>query len=396
VIRTEHPVTPASVQFVLRSLGGHRARWLATVDEAYAEMERITDAAASSIRFETYLLREQGPASSLRAALLRALTRGVAVWVLVDAFGCEDLDEAFLQPLREAGAQIAFFNPKRLLRLSFRNHRKLLVCDGQQAVVGGFNIGPEYAGDGVTQGWCDAGLWINGPVAGDLERSFDAMFGLAPFSAAAIRRFHRATTASSLAPGATPEAILQLSGPGLSHGRLRQALRNDLRQAKDIAIASAYFLPPLRIRRLLYRALRAGGRVRVLLAGKSDVPVAKLAAERLYRRLLLRRVQIHEYQPQVLHAKLVITDDIVHVGSCNLDRRSLHINYELLLRLQWPEIAADARSWFEQALSHANAVEAKRWSSRRSLWRKALSRIAYLLLARIDPLLARRRFRAIS
>ena len=89
-------------------------------------------------------------------------------------------------------------------------------------------------------------------------------------------------------------------------------------------------------------------------------------------------------------------DDIVCVGSCNLDRRSLHINYELLLRLHWPELAADARSWFEHALKHSVAVDPRDWSRRRSFMQRLWSRFAYLLLARIDPLVASRRFRAIS
>jgi cardiolipin synthase A/B len=380
--------------FPERQLGAHRARWLATVDSAYAQMERCIDSAATIIRLETYLLRAQGPAGPLRAALLRARTRGVQVRMMVDAFGSEDLRDDFLLPLREAGAQVVVFNPKRLLRLSFRNHRKLLVCDGQQAIVGGFNIGPEYAGDGVQRGWCDTGVHIQGPIAVALEHSFDAMFDLAPFTARAIHRFrHRMHRTAPPADGAV---TLLTSGPALPRSRLHKYLRHDLGVAREVAIASAYFLPSLRMRRLLYRIARQGGRVRILLAGRSDVPVAKLAGERLYQRLLRRHIHIHEYQPQVLHAKLVVMDDLVYVGSCNLDRRSLHINHELLLRLHWPELAADARHWFEQALAHAPAVEARSWPQGRSLWRRLLVRLAYLLLARVDPLVARRGFRSIS
>jgi cardiolipin synthase A/B len=392
-----HPAH-ANLHFPEHVLGAHRARWLATVDEAYAEMERRIDAATTSVRLETYLLREAGPAHWLANALLRARARGVRVRLLIDAFGSEDLRPGYLQPLRAAGVQVALFNPKRLLRLSFRNHRKLLACDGAHAVVGGFNIGPEYAGDGVQHGWCDTGLCIAGPIVHQLEQSFDAMYNLAPFSARSIRRFrHVMRRRLQHRAGAAAEPVrLLLSGPALPFGLLRRALRHDLGQARQIAIASAYFLPSQRLRRLLYRAARPGGRVRVLLAGHSDVPIARLAAEVLYDRLLRRGVQILEYQPQVLHAKVVILDDVVHVGSCNLDRRSLHINYELLLRLHWPALAADARQWFDHALTHSRAVDAALLRQRRGFWRRALSRIAYLLLARIDPLLARRRFRAIS
>jgi cardiolipin synthase len=395
----------APLQFGERVLGDHRARWLATVDEAYGEMERRIDGASRSIRLETYIMREEGPATWLCMALLRARASGVEVFLMIDAFGSETMHEQFLRPLHDAGIHLRVFNPKRLLRLSFRNHRKLLAVDGENAVLGGFNIAPEYAGDGVLRGWCDTGVVIHGPIVAELERSFDMLYRLAPFTGHAIRRFRRATGAVMLphlrrarpvTSGPLPPVSLLMSGPGMPHGVLRRRLRIDLFRARDVAIASAYFLPELPVRQLLYRALRLGGRVRVLLAGKSDVPMAQRAAERLYRRLLRRRVEIFEYQPQILHAKLLVMDDLVFVGSCNLDRRSLHINYELLLRLQWPELAADARRWFEHALTHSQKVNARDWARKRPFMRRMWSRIAYLLLARVDPLVARRRFRALS
>ena len=389
--------------FVERQLGEHRARWLSTIDEAYIEMERCIDAAAQIIRLESYLMREDGPATWMRAALLRARERGVEVRMMIDAFGSEQVRDGFLQPLREAGVQLEIFNPKRLLRLSFRNHRKLLTVDGDRAVLGGFNIAPEYAGDGVQRGWCDTAITIRGPVVQDLERSFDALYRLAPFTAKSLRWFQRLGR-MALGRGALPRpgrrsdvppVSVLLSGPGMPRAALREWLRHDLRHGHDVAIASAYFLPELPVRKLLYR-VRRRGRVRVLLAGRSDVPLAKHAAERLYRRLLRRRIELYEYEPQILHAKLMVADDIIYVGSCNLDRRSLRINYELVLRLHWPELAADARQWFEQSLLHARTVDRREWAATRTFLRRMWSRFAYLLLARVDPLVARRRFRAIS
>ncbi|HTQ36916.1 MAG TPA: phospholipase D-like domain-containing protein [Steroidobacteraceae bacterium] len=381
--------------YALHRRGAHAARWLATVDEAYAEMARLIDAAVHSVRLETYLLREQGPAVALREALLRARTRGVAVWVLLDAFGSEGVHREFLAPLGEAGAAVAHFNPQRLLRRSFRNHRKLLACDGGHAIVGGFNVGPEYAGDGVTHGWCDTGVYLAGPVVHQLEASFDAMFRLAPFTPPALNHFRRIVR-RGLAPVPHEDAPVQLllAGPGTRGRLLRHRLGADLARAHDVAIASAYFLPSRGFRRLLYRAAWRG-QARLLLTGRSDVPVARLAAERLYGRLLTRGVRIFEYQPQILHAKLVLADDVAWVGSANLDWRSLHINYELLLRFRWPELVADARRWYEQALGEAEQLHYSGWRARRGQWRRVLSWLAYWLLARLDPLVARRGARSI-
>jgi cardiolipin synthase len=395
--------SPGSPRFPERVLGEHRARWLATGDEAYAQMRRMIDDARFQIRCESYLMREEGPAQWLRASLLAARARNVDVWLLIDAFGSEQVGDAFLQPLRAAGVHVGIFNPKRLLRLSFRNHRKLLAVDGATAIVGGFNIAPEYAGNGVQHGWCDTGVCITGPIVRDLEHSFDELWCLAPFTPAAIRAWREvnlrapapARAPASASPVSSPVMLL-VSGPALHRNLLRRTLRHDLGRARDVAIASAYFLPSSRVRRMMYRVLKRGGRLRVLLAGRSDVPLAQRAAEYLYGRLLRRRVQLHEYQPQVLHAKLLVMDDIVFVGSCNLDRRSLHINFELLLRMQWPQLAADARQWYDAALSSSHALQLQAWQAGRPLRRRLWSWLAYLLLSRVDPLIARRRFRAIS
>jgi cardiolipin synthase A/B len=370
------------------------------VDEAYDEMERCIDGAADTIRLETYILRDEGPAARFRDALLRARGRGVRVRVLLDAFGSEEVREEFIVPLRKAGVRMTRFNPQRFLRLTFRNHRKLLVVDGVVAVVGGFNIGPEYAGDGVTRGWCDSGLVIHGPVALELAQSFDVMYSLAPFTPWRLRRFrHRLRRDANGSPhhvaGNGPVEMF-VRGPIHPRRLLRRALHHDLRKARDVAIASAYFLPASDIRRMLYHVTRNGGRARILLAGKTDVPLARYAAERFYRRLFRRGIHIHEYQPQVLHAKVVIVDDVLYAGSCNIDRRSLEINHELMLRLEWPELATDARNWFEAALQHAPVVDPQQWRAQRTLWQRLRSRFAYLLLGRLDPLLARRGFRSIS
>lgn len=389
------PAPTTSPRFPERALGEHRARWLATVDEAYGQMQRLIDGARRQVRCETYLMREEGPAQWLRASLLAARARQVEVWLLIDAFGSEQVSEAFLQPLRAAGVHVGIFNPKRLLRLSFRNHRKLLSVDGATAIVGGFNIAPEYAGDGVDHGWCDTGVMVAGPIVRELEHSFDLQWCLAPFTPAAIRAW-REVAAHAPARRAASEAGLLVSGPALHRNLLRRTLRYELGRARDVAIASAYFLPSSRVRRMMYRVMERGGHVRVLLAGRSDVPLAQRAAEYLYARLLRRRVELFEYQPQILHAKLLVMDGTVFVGSCNLDRRSLHINFELLLRLDWPELAADARQWYEEALRHSTALQLRTWSQDRTLGRRLWSWVAYLLLSRVDPLIARRRFRAIS
>ena len=374
-------------------LAGHRARWLADGDATFAAMLALIAEARESVCLETYMVKPGEPALSVLAALLEARMRGLRVQVLYDAFGSETLPAHFFAPLQAAGGEVRVFSPARRLRLAFRDHRKLLVCDERAAIVGGFNIGPEYTGDGVTRGWRDLALQIQGPIVASLAASFAAMYALAPISTAGIRQFRAGVRA--LPPSGGPIQLLT-SGAGWRAGALMQTLRFDLRHAQSVRCMAGYFLPPSRIRRALARCVGRGGSVQFLLAGKTDVPVARYAAEHLYDRMLEAGAELYEYQPQVLHAKLILMDDIVYVGSCNLDRRSLDINYELLLRLKWPQLAAQGRSLFEAALEHSLPVPRGEWGARRRWWERWRSRFAYWLLTRIDPLLARRPLRSLD
>jgi cardiolipin synthase len=131
----------------------------------------------------------------------------------------------------------------------------------------------------------------------------------------------------------TQDGQLLLTAPGRGPKFLKQALLHDFRRATRARIISAYFLPTRPIRQAIFRAVRQGGRVQLITAGKSDVPLAQLASRRFYQAFLSAGVEVYEYEPQILHAKLLVIGDVVYVGSANLDRRSLFINYELLLRL---------------------------------------------------------------
>jgi cardiolipin synthase len=164
---------------------------------------------------------------------------------------------------------------------------------------------------------------------------------------------------------------------------------------REVRVIVGYFLPTWRMRRDLARIVRQGGRVQLILAGKSDVRLSQLAAQSLYRRLMKNGVEIYEYQPQVLHAKLILVDDVVYVGSSNLDQRSLRINYELMIRFQNREITDQARGIFAEDLKHCQPIKAEEWSKSHTLWQRLKRRAAYWLLVRLDPILARRQWRGL-
>lgn len=366
--------------------------WFSKGWQIFPEMLAAIAAARESVLFETYIFAPGQLGERFREALVRARKRGLRVQVLLDAFGSRALPHDFWQAFATLGGEVRFFNPLALNQLGIRDHRKLLVCDGRIAFVGGFNIAEEYDGDGVTRGWCDLGVKLEGPLVPRLATSFEDMFARADFRHKRFVRVHRSRESRTFA---FADEQLLLSGPGWGWNPIKQALKRDLHPATSVKIIVAYFLPTWRIRRLLARVVARGGNVELILAGKSDVYVSQLAAQSLYRRMLNTGIRVWEYEPQVLHAKLLVIDDIVYVGSANLDQRSLNINYELMVRFANTRIAAEAREIFEQTRRHCREVLPFIWKKSRTFWGRIKRRWAYFLLVRVDPYIARKQWTAL-
>jgi cardiolipin synthase len=365
-------------------------KWLATGDEAFSALFDAIESAAHCIRLETYIYANDSLGLQFLDALIKARQRGLKVRVLIDSVGSWMLTRQFWDPLVSAGGEVQWFNPLSLHRIAFRNHRKMLVCDDAVAFVGGFNITDEYRGDGIHSGWCDLGLRLTGPLVKDLAEAFDESFSRADFK---HKRFARLRRSSAKRKFATHDGDLLLSGPGRGRNPFQRALHKDLEHARSVHIISAYFLPNRRLRRDLRRIARSGGKVQLILAGKTDVLISQLAGRSLYRRLLRSGVEIFEYQPQVLHTKLIIVDDVAYAGSSNLDPRSLYINYELSLRLTNKHTVTGALEIFQQKLAHCRQIELKAWRKSSTWWERLKRRWACFLLLRIDPLIARWQYR---
>lgn len=366
--------------------------WLRTGEQALAEMLSAIEAAQTEVCLEMYIFTAGPLGIRFRDSLVRARGRGARVRVLIDSLGSIGMPGHFWDPLKQAGGEMRYFNPLALRRFGIRNHRKLLVCDQRTAIIGGFNVAPEYDGDGVTRGWCDLGLKIDSVLAVQLGESFEDMWRRAEFR---HKRFVRLRKLGAKKRVISPDGQILFSGPGLGVNALHWALRADLARAREVRMISAYFLPTGRLRRDLGKVVRRGGRVELILPGKSDVAVAQMAGRSLYRRLLRSGVEINEYTPQILHAKLIVADDAVYIGSTNLDHRSLTINYELMVRFENREMADQAREIFADKLAHCRRITQEEWTQSRTFWRRFRNRWAYFILVRIDPWVAQWQWRGL-
>ena len=220
-----------------------------------------------------------------------------------------------------------------------------------------------------------------------LRRSFDRMWARAdlPFRRTFFLSRHdrvgRETAAGRL-------RFLE-SGPENPMHPVRRVYRKLIRgSAAGIDLAMGYFYPHGGTLRALKRAVNRGVRVRLLFPRKSDIPMARWAARGLYGRLLRSGMEVWEYWPSMMHAKLAIVDDTLIVGSANLDIRSGRINYELVAIVNDRELARRARSDFEEDLMQAERITLEAWKAR-PFMQKIKERISYWLLARLDIFFAK-------
>ena len=202
--------------------------------------------AHTKVQLEMYIFTHCSLGFRFLNMLIDASKRGVAVQVLLDSFGCFYLADSFWQPLRQQGGTVKWFNPIDLHRWGIRNHRKLLVCDRQIAFVGGYNIAAEYEGDGVTKGWCDIGIKVQGSVAQELSNSYQQMFDLADFK---HKRFARVRKPTLPKPDAEADPTVLTSGPGRGMKYFGKHVLQEMKLSTSARIIAAYFLPTWRIRR---------------------------------------------------------------------------------------------------------------------------------------------------
>jgi len=344
-------------------------------------------AARRSIELEIYIYAADEIGRQFLDALTQAAKRGVQVRVLADAYGSFMLSRSFFDPLISAGGEIRFFNPLRFSRFGVRYHRKLLICDRQTTFLGGANICDCHQGDGITQGWFDLMVKMEyAKLAALLADEFEQTFANAAFAQGrfrrlrAFRRFRRRTE----------ETQIFAVHPGRGAGSFQRALHQGLARAHSADFIVPYFLPSRKLRKLLRQIVKRGGRVRLILPAQCDVPLARAAGLIYYARLLRAGVEIYEYQPQILHAKLYRVDENIFAGSSNLDVRSFKLNYELMLRFTEAAVVAGAKEVFSEALKHSRRIELKAFRRSQNFLARWKNYWAHFLVARIDPLVALR------
>ena len=365
---------------------GNRLTLLTEGPERLQTLIGLIDGASRSVRLLYYMYRDDNSGKLVFAAMERALDRGVSVSLLVDGFGAYTPDQYFT-PLVAKGLTYCRFHPTLGRRYLIRCHQKLALADEEKVLVGGFNVEDDYfATPDQPKAWRDLGLLVDGPAAARLAPYYDDLMGWSLVKGARIRALNRIIHRYSENQG-----VLQwtFGGPTRGMSPWARATSRDLLSTRDVEMIAAYFAPTWA---MLRRIGRVGnrGRARIITAAKSDNHATIAAARYTYKNLLRRGVEIFEYQPIKLHTKLVVLDDIVHLGSSNFDIRSLYLNLEMMLRVDDPEFAQLLRNYFEQELGQSLPITAELNRKRSSWWTRLVQAISFFLVTSADYSITRR------
>ncbi|WP_075491428.1 cardiolipin synthase [Enterococcus thailandicus] len=305
--------------------------------------------AQNHIHLEYYIYRSDDLGVELRDALIVAAQRGVKVRVLLDAWGSTQVSLSFFDELKKNGGEVAFFFPLFVPyinpRINYRNHRKIVVIDGQIGYTGGFNVGNEYLGLVKKFGyWRDNHLRIYGEAVYSLQNRF-----LMDWNS-------QHTNEVSYSPNffpmidSTGEMAVQIvtSGPDSEHEQIKMTYLKMISLAKrEILIQTPYYIPDGSIHEALKLALLAGVKVHLQIPNKPDHPLVYWATYSFAAELIEYGAIVETYENGFIHAKTMIIDGgVVSVGSANIDVRSFRLDFEVNTLVYDERMASQVRKAF--------------------------------------------------
>jgi phosphatidylserine/phosphatidylglycerophosphate/cardiolipin synthase-like enzyme len=369
---------PARLKFQFPWRRGNRFELLVDGHVYFPRMLEALELARRYVLLEIYLFESGVIANRFIEALVSAASRGVAVKVLIDDYGAAKLVHRDRERLTTAGVDLVFYNPVHLRQWfgnMFRDHRKLLIVDGEVAFVSGTGITDEF--DNLkkpARSWRETAVRISGPVLTDWQELFVRVWSRHASQELIL------PTPAPLAESADMRGRVAIASP-LRAQDIRRSLFHRVRDAgQRVWLATAYFVPSRKLLRALKRAAQQGVDVRLLLPGRhTDHPAIRHAGRRFYSSLLRHGVRIFEYQPRFLHAKTLLCDQWVSIGSSNFDRWNFRWNLEANQEVDNPGFAASVHAMFEADLKVSVEIDKEQWRRRR--W---ITRLREHLWGRVD------------
>lgn len=347
----------------------------ATFDSILAGIAQAKDYAL--VQF--YMFHDDGLGRRMQQALIERAAAGVRVYMLYDEVGSKGLPKSYVDELRAAGVEVSSFKPtqgwRNRFQINFRNHRKMVVVDGETGWVGGHNVGDEYLGlNAEMTPWRDTHVRIVGPAVLQLQL---AILGDWYWATRTIPGLNWQPKA---APESDKRVMIVPSAPTHQVETAGLLFVSALNSAKEaIWISAPYFVPDEAVMKALQLAALRGVDVRIITTGKGDSLAVYLAAFHYMHELRDLGIRFYAYKPGFLHEKVMLVDNEVStVGTANFDNRSFRLNFEVTALVVDRKFASRMRAMFEDDFAHAQLLDPSRIDDKSFWWRLGvnLSRLA--------------------
>lgn len=352
-------------------------------ESTYAAMFKAIAAAKYNINMETYIFEDDEVGKKFADALIEKQQQGVQVALIYDSVGSLQTPKAFFQRLNDSGIKTIEFNPvnplqaKKGWQVNQRDHRKLLIVDGQSVFLGGVNISSVYSSGSsgkLSDGgknknkapWRDTHLLVEGPVTADFQKLFMATWAKQKGDALPDKNYFPPPVQKG------KEVVRAIgSSSDAGGGQMYNTLVSAIGSAEtSVYLTNAYFAPDERIMNALDEAVKRGVDVKIILPSKTDSALIFHAGRSYYEDLLESGVKIFERGKALLHAKTVLIDGVWStIGSTNLDWRSLLHNDEVNAVVLSPDFGAQMNAMFEKDLAVSNQITSEAWRNRSVLLR---------------------------
>jgi cardiolipin synthase len=362
---------------------GNRISSLVNGEQIYPAMINAIRTARTNITFETFVFRD-GVGAMFVEELANAARRGVQVHMLLDWLGSRTMNGNLLAAARTAGCDVQIYHPPswyHLGRLNNRTHRKLLIVDGKLGFTGGVGMGIEWK-DGLKglPPWRETHFKAEGPVVAQMQAVF-----VDNWIKATGRVLHGAEYFPKLANCGDMEAQMFGSSPvGGSESMHLMVLLALTAARNSIDIENAYFVPDKLTVEALCSAARRGVRVRIVVPGRhTDARIGRWAAQGLYGSLMESGIQLFEYQPTMMHCKVLVIDGVwSSVGSANFDDRSFRLNDEANLNVFSEALAREQMRLIDADIAQSRRMVLNKWRHRK-FGRRINERLALLLRSQL-------------
>lgn len=372
------PLVTDTMQLLYRSAGAHLVTGgdVTIFHDGKAAFDRIKErlrTAKRGILLESYIIENDRLGNEIKDILINRARNGVFVCVIYDSVGSWHIGKRYLRTLRKGGVHALAFLPVSFPMFrgaNYRNHRKILVVDGETAYTGGLNIGDDYGGRGKTHRcWRDTHMEFGGQAVDCLRAIFLSDLAICGAPAEVLAQAGAATSAQSpdkRSPGG-PRMQIIASGPDTPWDTIRKAYISVItRSRKTLWLTSPYLIPGEALMEALCMASLSGVDVRLLLPGRGDHPLVHWASMNCCDELLRAGARIFLYDKKsFVHAKTIACDgEILSVGTANLDTRSLQINFEVQAFIYDKRLAAEAETVFEADMAESFEITFQAWRQR--------------------------------